>query len=77
MSGKITYGVSTWLWQSPFNSESISLFPKIKKMGFDLVEIPVEDPGLIDGKVVKAALEDSGLKATVCGVFGPNQGPHP
>ncbi len=73
MSGKITYGVSTWLWQSPFNSESISLFPKIKKMGFDLVEIPVEDPGLIDGKVVKAALEDSGLKATVCGVFGPTK----
>ena len=40
-------------------------------MGFDLVEIPVEDPGIIDGEVVKTALRDSGLQATVCGVFGP------
>lgn len=73
MSNNITYGVSTWLWQSPFSTESISLFPKIKKMGYDVVEIPVEDPGLIDGKIVKKALEDNGLKPTVCGVFGPTK----
>jgi D-psicose/D-tagatose/L-ribulose 3-epimerase len=73
MLNKITYGVSTWLWQSPFSTESISLFPKIKKMGYDVVEIPVEDPGLIDGKIVKKALEDNGLVPTVCGVFGPTK----
>lgn len=73
MSNNITYGVSTWLWQSPFSTESISLFPKIKKMGYDVVEIPVEDPDLIDGKIVKKALEDTGLKPTVCGVFGPTK----
>ncbi len=67
------YGVSTWLWESPFKTASISLFPKIKSMGFDLVEIPVEDPGLIDGELVKAALDDNGLTATICGVFGPTK----
>ncbi|MFT4567918.1 MAG: D-psicose/D-tagatose/L-ribulose 3-epimerase [Saprospiraceae bacterium] len=70
MATQIKYGVSTWLWQSPFNTASISLFPKIKAMGYDIVEIPVEDPELIEGKVIKKALADNGLMPTVCGVFG-------
>lgn len=73
MTDKIQFGVSTWLWESPFNTASVALFPKIKEMGFDVVEIPVEDPGLIDGRVVKQALVDNGLKAVVCGVFGPTK----
>ncbi len=67
------FGASTWLWQSPFTTDSISLFPKIKAMGFDVVEIPVEDPDLIDGNTVKKALSDNGLLPTVCGVFGPTK----
>ena len=73
MNNSIEFGVSTWLWQSPFTSESITLFPKIKEMGFDVVEIPVEIPSKIDGKLVKKALDDNGLKATVCGAFGPTK----
>jgi len=73
MSDKIAVGVSTWLWESPFTTKSVSLFPKIKAMGFDLVEIPVEDPELIDGPIVKKALMDHGLKPSVCGVFGPTK----
>lgn len=73
MSEKIKYGVSTWLWQSPFTTESISLFPKIKAMGFDVVEIPVEDPDLIDAEIVGNALIENGLEPTVCGVFGPTK----
>lgn len=42
-------------------------------MGFDVVEIPVEDPKLIDGLKVKQALADNGLQPTVCGVFGPTK----
>tara|TARA_R110002167_G_scaffold167170_1_gene364312 strand:+ start:753 stop:1646 length:894 start_codon:yes stop_codon:yes gene_type:complete len=67
------FGVSTWVWQSPFTTESISLFPKIKAMGFDVVEIPVEDPELIHAPTIKHALKDNGLKPTVCGVFGPTK----
>tara|TARA_R110000868_G_scaffold66877_3_gene198871 strand:- start:41634 stop:42491 length:858 start_codon:yes stop_codon:yes gene_type:complete len=73
MTNNIKYGVSTWLWESPFNTQSIALFPKIKKMGYDLVEIPVEDPDLINGEVVKMALKDNGLQAVVCGAFGPTK----
>ena len=73
MINNIKYGVSTWLWESPFNTQSIALFPKIKEMGYDLVEIPVEDPELINGQLVKKALEDNGLEAVVCGAFGPTK----
>ncbi|MGB3144021.1 MAG: sugar phosphate isomerase/epimerase [Maribacter sp.] len=73
MNQNIAFGVSTWLWQSPFTTESISLFPKIKKMGFDVVEIPLEDPSLIDAKTVKKALQDNGLKPSICVVFGDDK----
>lgn len=73
MAVELQYGVSTWLWQSPFSTDSIALFPKIKAMGYEVVEIPVENPELIDGSVVKQALHDNGLKPTVCGVFGPTK----
>lgn len=69
----IKFGVSTWVWTSPFNTNSISLFPKIKNMGFDVVEIPVEDPDVIDGEKVKEALGEHGLEAVVCGAFGPGR----
>lgn len=35
----IKYGVSTWLWTSPFTTESAEeLFPKISQMGFDAIK---------------------------------------
>ncbi len=71
MALNITYGVSTWLWTSPFTTASVQeLFPKIEKMGFDVVEIAVEDPSLINIKKVKEALQQYNLKAHICGAFG-------
>ena len=70
---KLSFGVNTWLWTSPFTTESVSLFPKIKGMGFDFVEIPVEQPDLIDPYKVKAELDRHGLKATTCAAFGPER----
>ena len=67
------FGVSTWLWTSPFNNETVSLFPKLKEMGFSHVEIPVEDPSIIDARVVKEALDEYGLKAILCAAFGPTR----
>jgi D-psicose/D-tagatose/L-ribulose 3-epimerase len=73
MSLNVKFGVSTWLWTSPFTTETIDLFPKIKAMGFDAVEIPVEYPEKINAKKVKAALDQQGLEAIVCGAFGPTR----
>lgn len=73
MSPEIKFGVSTWLWTSPFTTETVELFPKIKSMGYDAVEIPVEYPEKIDGKKVKEGLQQVGLEAVVCGAFGPSR----
>ena len=73
MALDVTFGVSTWLWTSPFNRETIALFPKIKSYGYDAVEIPVEDPSLIDLDLVKKALAEHELKAIICGAFGPSR----
>jgi len=73
MSLEVKFGVSTWLWTSPFGTDSISLFPKIKAMGYDVVEIALEDPALLDTAVVKKALEDNNLEVIVCGAFGPTR----
>src|SRR5690554_2587571 len=64
-------GVSTWLWTSPFRTESASdLFSKIKKQGFDVVEIAVEDPLLIDTREVRSELLKSELDVIICCAFG-------
>jgi hypothetical protein len=38
MSLNVTFGVSTWLWQSPFTTASIELFPKIKAISLVIVQ---------------------------------------
>jgi len=73
MSLNIKLGVSTWLWTSPFTTDTISLFSKIRSMGYDMVEIPVEDPALIDTKKVKEALKEFDLVPAICGAFGPTR----
>lgn len=73
MSLNIKLGVSTWLWTSPFKTDTISLFSKIRDMGYDMVEIPVEDPALIDVKRVKEALKAFDLSPVICGAFGPGR----
>ncbi len=54
MALQVKFGVSTWLWTSPFKTESIPLiFSKIAEMGFDAVEIAAENPALVDCKRCK------------------------
>lgn len=72
MSLQMKFGVSTWLWTSPFTTKSIEeLLPKVASMGFDAIEIALENPSLVDCKTLKNSLVDYNLKAVVCGAFGP------
>lgn len=73
MSQPIKFAISTWLWTSPFTTDTIALFPKIKAMGYDAVEIPMEYPEKIDGRKVKEALVENGLEGIACGAFGPSR----
>lgn len=68
------FGVNTFVWVSPCTTQAIKdLAPIVKSMGFDILEIAVEDPDLIDVKAVKEVLQENQLEAIVCGAFGPNR----
>jgi D-psicose/D-tagatose/L-ribulose 3-epimerase len=67
-------GINTFLFTSPFTTESIKLFPTFKKWGFETVEIPIESPGHIDPARVKAAADKHGLAiGSVCACMGPGR----
>jgi len=68
------FGVNTFVWVSPCTTVAVKdLAPKVKSMGFDILEISVETPSLIDGKVVKDVLAVNQLEGIVCGVFGADR----
>ncbi|MEX6508668.1 sugar phosphate isomerase/epimerase family protein [Jiella sp. M17.18] len=66
-------GVNTWVWTSPFTTNDFGLVPKIKAMGFDVLEVALDDPALVDAVLLRKIVEDNGLAVTVCGAFGPSR----
>lgn len=66
-------GASTWLWTSPFRSENREVLETIARLGFGAVELPIEDPALVDAAELAPVLRDLGLKPHVCGAFGPGR----
>jgi D-psicose/D-tagatose/L-ribulose 3-epimerase len=68
----VRFGINTFLFVWPFTNESVKLFPRFKKWGFESVEIPIDDPSKLDAHFIKAALERNGL---ACGAVTPCMGP--
>ena len=67
-------GINSFLFVSPFTTDSVKLFPKFKKWGFDTVEIPIEAPEHIDAAKVRAAADKAGLAVgSVCACMGPGR----
>lgn len=65
------FGVSLWLWTAPVTNEVIEEYaPKIANLGFDTVEIPLEDPSELDCDRARKAVEDNGLSLTTCAAMG-------
>jgi D-psicose/D-tagatose/L-ribulose 3-epimerase len=67
-------GVNAWLWVSPpTDAALVGLAPKVKAMGFDLIELPVEMPGEWDPARIAGVLGEQGLGASVCLAMGPDR----
>lgn len=66
-------GASTFIWVSPFSNKTLDLAEKAREMGFDILEICVEDPRTIDAKSILGRLEKNRLETTICGAFGPDR----
>ena len=68
------FGVNTWVWVSPLTTAGIEeLAPKIKAMGFDQFEIPLEGLDDIDYGRAASILADNGLAVSICAAMGPDR----
>lgn len=63
-------GVSSFVWVSPFSTESRDTMMKAKNCGYDLFEIAIEDSSLIDFENIKKYSNQLGIKLGVSGAFG-------
>jgi D-psicose/D-tagatose/L-ribulose 3-epimerase len=70
----IKFGVNTWVWVAPLTTEKLeSIAPKVSAAGFDIVELPLEDPDLLDTGRIASLLREHGLAATTCVAMGPDR----
>ena len=69
------FGLNTFLYASPFTTATApALFAKLKKWGFDTVEIPIESPDHIDPVKVRATADKVGIAiGTICAAMGPGR----
>lgn len=67
------FGASTFIWVSPFSNGTLDLIDKVADMGFDLIEICIEDPASIETERISERLRAANIKPLVCGAFGPDR----
>ncbi|NHW47869.1 sugar phosphate isomerase/epimerase [Paenarthrobacter sp. MSM-2-10-13] len=70
---KYEFGVSTFILVSPFTDQDVDQFDVAKEMGYDLIEVCIEDPAVVSAEVLKKASERTGLPVSICGAFGPDR----
>ena len=67
-------GVNTWVWTSPLTDADVAeLLRRVAGMGFDAVELPLENPGDLTVAVVRDALDETGLTPYVVGAMAPGR----
>jgi D-psicose/D-tagatose/L-ribulose 3-epimerase len=69
----VQLGASTFIWTSPFGDHELELFERAAGLGFDILEICIEDPSRVTPSAVARAASDAGLGVRVCGAFGPGR----
>jgi D-psicose/D-tagatose/L-ribulose 3-epimerase len=64
------FGISSYVWVSPFSNETFTQLEKAKSFGFDIYEIGVEDPSTFDPIALKKKADAVGIQILICGAFG-------
>lgn len=68
------FGINSFLFVSPFKTESTKLFKTFKAWGFDTVEIPVESPEHISPSKLKSDAHKAGIAiGSICACMGPGR----
>lgn len=69
------FGVNTWVWTAPLTEEELEeIAPAVAKMGFDHIEIPMDDPKDLDFAKCKQIIENAGIgSVSFCAAMGPDR----
>lgn len=69
-----TIAVNTWVWTSPLTDATVEpLARTAKDLGYDALELPLENVGDWDPRQVREVLDALGLGAIVVGAMGPGR----
>jgi len=63
------FGVNLLLLNGLIGDEEIALFPLIKTLGFDVIEVPVFDPDAMNLQKIRNVAVDNGLAVSVSGAL--------
>ena len=67
-------GISTWVWTSPATTEVLEdLIPHVAKLGYDVIELPIEYVGQFEIERAGALARANGLGVSVCAVIAPGR----
>ncbi len=67
-------GANTWIWVSPLTDAAVgAMLDRVAGLGFDAVELPLEQVGDLTPDVVRAALDRTGLIPCVVGAMAPGR----
>lgn len=67
-------GISTWVWESPLTDSKLpGMLEKIAAMGFDAVELPMENDGDFTAGTAQQFLAATGLQPFLVGAMAPGR----
>lgn len=70
---KYDFGISSFVLASPFTDENAEQFDYSKEMGFDLIEVCIEDFAQLSTNFLVSQSARTGLPISICGAFGPDR----
>ena len=67
-------GVNTWVWIAPTDTDAFATYaPKVAAMGFDLIEVAIEEMTVLDYEQAARILEDHDLDIAVTAAMAPGR----
>ncbi len=68
------FGVNTWVWVSPTTTAVFAEYlPKVKTMGFDLIEVGIEDPEALEYEKAAELLKAYDMGVTLTAAMSPER----
>jgi D-psicose/D-tagatose/L-ribulose 3-epimerase len=58
---KLKYAVHAYAWTSSWSNQTLDLIDRARRLGFDVIEVPLMELGLVDAKAIRKRAADVGI----------------